>query len=292
MSASKRKILIVGATGMLGHAVFRYFSAKPGYETFGTVRSSRSRRHFQAFPKEQILDSVDVENFDNLVTALSKVRPDVVVNCVGVIKQLASSKDPLTVLPINSLLPHRLARLCAATGARLIHVSTDCVFSGKKGSYVENDFPDAEDLYGRSKYLGEVDYPNAITLRTSIIGHELESQLSLVDWFLSQSGSVKGYRKAVFSGLPTIEIARVIDEFVIPHSELRGLYHLSVDPISKYDLLKLVSQVYEKKIEIHQDDQVQIDRSLDSSRFRTATGFRPRPWPELVRAMKESKVQS
>jgi dTDP-4-dehydrorhamnose reductase len=291
VSAPKTKILILGATGMLGHAAFRYFSASPSYETFGTVRSFRSRKHFGQFSKERILDSVDVENFDSIVTALSQVRPNVVINCVGVIKQLAISKDPLTVLPINSLFPHRLARLCAATGARLIHVSTDCVFSGRKGSYLESDYPDAEDLYGRSKLLGEVDYPNAITLRTSIIGHELESNLSLVDWFLSQTGSVKGFERAIFSGLPTIEIARAIDQYVIPRTELRGLYHLSVEPINKYDLLKLVAEVYEKKIEINKDDQVGIDRSLDSSRFRTATGFHPRPWPELVRAMKESKVQ-
>lgn len=171
------------------------------------------------------------------------------------------------------------------TGARLIHFSTDCVFSGKQGQYKEDDFADAYDLYGRTKYLGEVDYENAITLRTSIIGHELESKRSLVDWFLNQSSEVKGFRKAIFSGLPTIEIARIVREYVIPNPKLRGLYHLSVDPISKYDLLRMVGTIYGKDIAIIPDDELIIDRSLNSDRFRSATGFKPKPWLELVEAM-------
>jgi len=217
----------------------------------------------------------------------SKVQPDVVINAVGLVKQLAAGCDPLRTLPINTLFPHRLARLCSLVGARLVHISTDCVFSGVKGMYTEADTPDASDLYGRSKLLGEVDYPHAVTLRTSMIGHELSGARSLVGWFLSQGAQVKGYRRAIFSGLPTVEIARVIRDYVLPHPELQGVYHLSADPISKYDLLKMVARVYGKSIEIVPDDTLVIDRSLDSSRFRVAAGYVPKSWDEMIVAMHE-----
>ena len=153
--------------------------------------------------------------------------------------------------------------------------------------YTEADSPDAKDLYGRSKFLGEVDYPHAVTLRTSIIGHELDGARSLIGWFLSQTGCVKGYKRAIFSGLPTVEIARVLRDHVIPYPELHGVYHVSAEPISKFDLLSLVAQTYEKIIDITADDQTVIDRSLDSTRFRQATGFAPKPWPELIRSMRD-----
>lgn len=281
------KILVLGASGMLGNAVFRLFSESDGFDVIGTVRGERSKKYFPLSLQGALISGIDVENFDSLTRVLGETRPDVVINCIGLVKQLAEADDPLAAIPINSLLPHRLARLCKVVGARFVHLSTDCVFSGTKGIYTENDFPDAKDLYGRSKFLGEVDYPNAITLRTSIIGHELEGARSLVDWFLAQSGSVKGFRKAVFSGLPTVEIARLIRDYVLPNPKLHGLYHVSAKPISKYELLKLVADVYGKAIDIEADDAFVIDRSLDSSRFRSLTGFQPKPWAELVRSMKE-----
>jgi dTDP-4-dehydrorhamnose reductase len=214
------------------------------------------------------------------------VRPEVVVNAVGLVKQLAAADDPLAALPVNAMLPHRLARLCALAGARLVHVSTDCVFAGSRGGNRESDTPDATDLYGLSKLLGEVvDAPHAITLRTSIIGHELGSAHGLVGWFLAQTGRVKGYRRAVFSGLPTVELARVIRDHVLPRPELHGLYHVSAAPIDKDTLLRLVAARYGHAIEIDADDRVVIDRSLDSSRFRAATGYAPPDWPELVARM-------
>jgi dTDP-4-dehydrorhamnose reductase len=232
-----------------------------------------------------VITGVDVENFDSLTRLLASVHPDVVINCIGLVKQLAVADDPLAAIPINSLLSHRLARLCEMAGARLVHMSTDCVFSGAKGMYTEVDASDAKDLYGRSKYLGEVDYPHAITLRTSIIGHELDGARSLVGWFLAQEGSVKGFNRAIFSGLPTVEIARIIRDYVIPYPELHGLHHVSAEPINKYDLLRLVAQVYGKTIEIIPDDNFTIDRSLDSTQFRELTGYTPPTWVELVRTM-------
>jgi dTDP-4-dehydrorhamnose reductase len=280
-----KTILVLGASGMLGNAVLRLFSQTSGVRVLGTIRSSRAARLLPAELQSCLVAGIDVEQFDSLARAMAQTRPDVVVNCIGVVKQLAEADDPLTALPINSLLPHRLARLCEIGGARLIHVSTDCVFSGAKGNYVEADFPDADDLYGRSKYLGEVDYPHAITLRTSIIGHELDGARSLLCWFLAQGNTVRGFTKAVFSGLPTVELARVIRDFVLPKPELHGLYHVSAEPISKYELLQLVAQVYGKRLTIEPSDQLVIDRSLDSLRFRTATGYTPPAWPELVRTM-------
>ncbi len=284
------KVMVIGVSGMLGNAVFRVLSQDAAYDVWGTLRSSALLHHFLESSHARLVSGVDVLDQDNLLATFARHRPDVVINCVGLIKQLADAKDPLSALPINAMLPHRLARLCQLTGARLIHVSTDCVFAGRKGRYCESDSSDAEDLYGKSKYIGELhDQPHAITLRTSIIGHELNSNHALVDWFLSQSGLVRGFGKAVFSGLPTVELARVMKDFVIPHSQLKGLYHVAADPISKLDLLRLVAAEYGKEIEIHPDDSLVIDRSLDGSRFRHATGYVAPCWPDLIRQMHEQR---
>jgi dTDP-4-dehydrorhamnose reductase len=280
------RVLIFGVTGMLGNAVFRAFDADAAYEVWGTLRSGTALRYFpqQCFPR--LLTGVDALEQDALVAVLARLRPDIVINCIGLIKQLADAKDPLTALPINAMLPHRLAHICELAGARLIHVSTDCVFSGRQGAYRESDTSDAEDLYGKSKYIGELhDLPNAITLRTSIIGHELGSSHALVDWFLSQQCRVKGFSKAIFSGLPTVELARVMKDFVVPHPQLNGLYHVAAEPIAKLDLLQLIAAEYGKQIEIRPDDELVIDRSLDGSRFCDATGYVAPAWPELIRRM-------
>lgn len=280
-----KTVLILGASGMLGNAMLRLFSKSDGYSALGTVRSTHAMRLLPEPLRASLIFGVDVENFDSLSRGIAAAKPDVVINCIGVVKQLSASDDPLTAIPINSLLPHRLARLCDLAGARLVHISTDCVFSGHKGLYTEAEFPDAGDLYGRSKYLGEVDYPNAVTLRTSIIGHELDGARSLIGWFLAQTGSVKGFTQAVFSGLPTVELARVVRDFVLPNPKLHGTYHVSADPISKYDLLQLVAATYGKSITLVPDASLVIDRSLDSTRFRDTTGYAPKPWPQLVQAM-------
>jgi dTDP-4-dehydrorhamnose reductase len=283
----KQKVLVLGVSGMLGNAVLSVFAQGDDYSVVGSARSAGALRLLPPELREQVICGVDVENTDSLVRLFTLARPDVVINCIGLVKQLAEADDPLAAIPINSLLPHRLARLCDVAGARLIHMSTDCVFAGTRGMYVEDDLPDAQDLYGRSKYLGEVDYPHTVTLRTSIIGHELSSAHGLVDWFLTQRGPVKGFARAIFSGLPTMELARVMRDFVIPNADLQGLYHVSADPINKFELLKLVAQAYGKSITIMPDDKLVIDRSLDSRRFRQITGYQPPAWSELVRRMHE-----
>lgn len=284
------KILVLGANGMLGSAVFRVLATDGFHDVWGTVRSLASVSRFPAQYRHRLITGVDVLDADGLVLALGRIRPEVVINAVGLIKQLADANDPLVALPINALLPHRLARLCALVGARLVHVSSDCVYSGRQGRYKESDRSDAEDLYGRSKYLGELhDLDHAITLRTSIIGHEQASSHALIDWFLSQEGRVRGFSRAVFSGLPTVELARVIKSHVLPRPNLTGLYHVSAEPIDKCRLLTLVARQYQKSIEIVPDDSVVIDRSLDGKRFAAATGYSAPDWPDLVRLMYEQR---
>lgn len=289
---SKPRILIFGATGMLGSALFRAFSRDSKVITFGTVREQVGAKFFTQNLRASLISNVNFDGDSGLDRAFSIANPDIVINCVGIIKQQPNANNHLESLAINSSLPHRLLKHCALAGARLVHFSTDCVFSGEKGQYTEEDFADARDLYGLSKYLGEVDHENALTLRTSIIGHELSGNRSLLEWFLSQTTRVKGYRKAVFSGLTTIEVARVLREFVVPNPQLHGLYHLSSNPVNKYDLLRLVADVYQKDVPIIPDESLVIDRSLNSQRFQSDTGFKPRPWPELIAALHKDHLVS
>lgn len=278
------RVLVLGASGMLGSAMLRVMSERPDWIVYGTVRSESIALRALA-PRAHLIHGVYAEQDDSLADAFAQSRPEIVVNCVGLIKQMAEGEDPLEAIPINSLLPHRLARMCELAHARLVHISTDCVFSGRKGNYSEMDIPDAHDIYGRSKLLGEVDYPHAVTLRTSIIGHELASTRSLIGWFLAQQECISGYTKAIFSGLPTCELARVVCDFVIPNTNLHGLYHVAAKPISKYDLLRLVCCEYGKYLQIDPDDTFMIDRSLDASRFKKATGYVAPAWTELVAKM-------
>lgn len=279
------RVLIIGASGMIGSTVLRVLSAHEGLEVFGSVRDDGCRHFFNPSIAKRVVSGVDIICQDALVRVFDQTTPDVVINCAGLTKHKPGSEDPLFSVPINALLPHRLAHMCKLISARMIHVSTDCVFSGAKGNYLEGDFPDATDIYGKSKVLGEVNYPNAITLRTSTIGHELDSKHGLLDWFLSQGDSCKGFSRAIFSGLPTVVFAQIIRDVVIPHDELTGLYHVAAKPINKFELLGLIAKSYQKNIEIIEDNSFKIDRSLNSDRFRLATGYEAPNWPELIDLM-------
>lgn len=289
-----RKILILGGTGMLGHVLFRSLSKNENYEVYATTRDYKGLAHyFDQKLKEKIRPQiVEADNFDSVIRALASIQPNIVINCIGLIKQLPLAGDPLSAITINAQLPHRLSLICRTSHARLIHISTDCVFNGRKGMYVESDISDAEDLYGRTKYLGEVSYrPHCITLRTSIIGHELKGRLGLVEWFLSQQEKVKGFTKATYSGFPTIELSKIISDYIIPNADLSGVYHVSSEPISKYELLKLVADRYNKKIHIEPFDEFVQDRSLNSALFKKQTGYAPPSWPELIDLMHDDYIQ-
>ncbi|MBV9210516.1 MAG: SDR family oxidoreductase [Acidobacteria bacterium] len=281
------RVLILGGGGMLGHKLGQVY--KERFETWVTLRGSfEAYERFKLFDRERVIEGVDVFDFETVRQAFKVSRPEVVINAVGVIKQLPTAKDPIVALTINSLFPHQLAALCRESGARLITLSTDCVFNGRRGMYTEMDVADAEDLYGRTKFLGEATGENALTLRTSIIGRELASSHSLVEWFLSQrGGKVKGFTKAIYTGFPTIVMAEIIADLIERHATLSGLYHVSSEPINKYDLLKLIREAYRVEIEIEPDAEFQIDRSLDSKRFREATDFAPPAWPQMIKRMAE-----
>lgn|SRR4051812_5942737 len=278
-------ILVVGASGMLGNRMFLQLSRYPQFQVYGTLRSDSLAARFPERLRGNLIAGIDIDDLGTLARVLEQRRPDVVINCIGLVKQLSAASDPVMAIEINALLPHRLARLCAQTGSRLIHFSTDCVFDGKKGHYQESDPSNATDLYGRSKLLGEVDYSNAITLRTSIIGREMSGSHGLVDWFLSESGPIKGYRRAIFSGLTTNEMARVVAEYVIPRPQLHGVYQVASDPIDKYTLLQLINARLEKPKVIVEDEAVAIDRSLDATRFNAETGYKPPDWEIQVKDM-------
>lgn len=283
----KKKVLVLGCTGMLGHVLFMKLSSYGSIDVYGTSRSPKeAAKWFPAELAKKIKeDVVDADNFDTVVRALASIQPHVVINCVGLIKQLPLASDPLSAITVNSQLPHRISLVCKASGARMIHISTDCVFNGQKGNYSESDPADAVDLYGRSKYLGEVQYPHCVTLRTSIIGHELKGKLGLIEWFMAEKAPVRGYKKAIFSGFTTVEMAHVIGEYVLPNEKLTGVYHVSSDPISKYDLLKLVAERYSKDIRIDPSEDFKQDRSLDSTGFKSITGYKPPSWPEMIDKM-------
>ena len=277
------RILILGGSGMLGHALLQTLA--PRHDVRVTLHHPLAHyRQWPPFQAANSFDGVDVRAPDGLARALGQFRPQAVVNWVGVVKQRHDA-DVLENLEINAVAPHRIARLCRDTGARLIHVSTDCVFSGRRGMYTEADTADADDLYGRTKYLGELDAPHCVTLRTSFIGRELSGRLGLLEWFLAQKGPVKGFRRAIFSGFTAIELCRVIERLLTEFPAASGVYHVSSAPIDKYTLLNLLRDHFRVSIEINSDDAVAIDRSLDSSRFRQEFGYRPPSWPDMVKEL-------
>ena len=281
------RILIIGGSGMLGHKLVQ--SWRDRFDVWTTLRGDfEEYEGFGIFEKEKTFERTDVETFEKLEKAVQKLEPEVIFNAVGIIKQLPSSKNVIKTLTINSIFPHKLAEIAEKTGARLINISTDCVFDGKKGNYREEDVSDATDVYGKSKNLGEVFGENCLTLRTSIIGRELQTSHSLVEWFLSNRGkTVKGFVNAVYSGFPTIVLAGIIADLIENHKNLSGLYHVSAEPINKYELLKLIKDAYGADIEIEPFEDFRIDRSLDSTKFRNETGFRPSPWTEMIKEMAE-----
>ncbi|HEY0322892.1 MAG TPA: SDR family oxidoreductase [Pyrinomonadaceae bacterium] len=276
------KVLILGGSGMLGHKLWQVLSRR--FDTFVTFRqSAQAYAHYKLFETARAIGNVSASDFDAVTKAVAQVRPQVVVNCIGIVKQDAAAKDPLTSININALFPHRLAELARAAGARLIHLSTDCVFSGRGGNYNEDNPPDAEDLYGRTKLLGEVGSPDCLTLRTSMIGRELAGSQGLVEWFLSQQGkTVRGFRRAIFSGLTTRALAEAIAWIIEEHPSLDGVWHVAAEPISKFDLLTLIKEKGGLQIEIEPDETFVCDRSLDGERFREITGFVPPHWSDMI----------
>lgn len=278
---STPRILVLGAGGMLGHEAIRVLA--PDFEVWGACRDPR-RLADLGVSAPRILNGLDATDGATAYALVERVRPDLVLNAVGIVKQLAAAKAAIPSIVVNSLWPHVLADACATHGARMVHVSTDCVFSGTRGGYTESDVPDAFDLYGRSKLLGEVtDRDNVVTVRTSIIGWQLGEPTGLMGWFAAhRTEPLKGFVKAVFSGLTTHALTDVIRDVILPDTGLSGLWHVSADPIDKYTLLAELAGYRGWDVDLSPADGPVIDRSLDSTRFRERTGWTPPSWDEML----------
>lgn len=278
-------ILIFGSTGMLGHKLLKVLGESHSVIGTGRKKSSEYEKH-PILKDFNIIGEIHAENINEVKSAIHISKPDIIINSIGIVKQLPEANDPLKSITINSLFPHQLAQLCQESDIRLIHYSTDCVFSGIKGNYVETDNPDAFDLYGRSKQLGEVTEGNSLTIRTSIIGRELESSHGLVEWFLSQRGNqIKGYKNSIFSGLTTNAHAYILKNIITNFKNLKGIYHIASQPISKYDLLQLIKTRYNVDIEIEPDCNEICDRSLNSSKFYDSTKIIIPGWSDMINDM-------
>ena len=275
------RVLILGGSGMLGHQLLKQLSKT--HDARVTLRGELSEYlAFGLFNAKNSYSGIELGSIEPLARVVKDFRPQVIVNAAGFVKQKAESKDSIPSLEINSLLPHRLALLCEQTSSRLIHMSTDCVFSGKKGGYRESDPSDTEDLYCKSKFLGEVHESHCLTLRTSIIGRELMHKTSLLEWFLSQRGTIHGFSHAIFSGFTTLELVRIIDNIISGYPRASGLYHVSSDPISKYDLLKLIKEKMRLLLEIVPDAEFKCNLSLDSTKFRSEFKYNPPSWEVMI----------
>lgn len=283
---SRQRILILGGGGTLGH---KFWQVLPGKfpDTFVSIRKNRA---FYAkcglFTGPNVIDGLDLRDFSRLNAVLEEIKPSVIVNCAGVTLRSSEALDKNSAISVNALLPHRLADWCSHSGARLIHFSTVCVYDGKKGSYTEDDAPDARDLYGLTKALGDVNAPFALTLRSSFIGREIFAGTELLEWFLAQKGkTVKGYRKALFTGLTTNALAGLVCGLLENHPRLNGLYHVSSEPVSKYELLLMMKEAYKLDVEIQPEDGFVMRRDLDGQRFARAAGFNCPPWKTMMAEM-------
>ncbi|HLA84543.1 MAG TPA: SDR family oxidoreductase [Thermoguttaceae bacterium] len=281
------RVLIFGGAGMLGHKLCQHCRAR--FETWTTVRSTAAAlTPYDPCDAGRILPGVDAMRIATVAEAVDRVKPSAVINCIGVTSPFCDARNPLPALAINAIFPHQLADICRQSRTRLIHISTDGVFSGRKGMYREEDAPCADNLYGRTKFLGEVGGRGCLTLRTSILGRELIAAHGLVEWFLAnRNGKVRGFRRAVYTGFTTQALAGIIADILEKHPDLEGLYHVSSDPINKFDLLGLINEIHQLEIQIEPDADFICDRSLDSTKFRGETGFRPQGWREMIQDMRQ-----
>ena len=277
---------------MLGHKAFQLLSSD--YDTWTTIRRIDQRiKLLKLSDREKIIENVDCFSFKTIEHALQMVQPDIVLNCIGIIKQLKESNNNRIIIYINSYLPHLLAEYCNKHNIKFIQISTDCIFSGEEGDYSENDVSDAEDLYGQTKYLGEVSYGENLTLRTSIIGHELLSSVSLVDWFINNtSPNVEGYKNAIYTGFPTCIFIKEISRLIKDYPKLSGLYHIASDPITKYDLLYKINEIYCLNKKILPNKKFICNRSLNYSKYKIATNFQPLSWEEMINSMYKDYIKT
>ena len=283
------RIIVLGSSGLIGNTITKFFLNQSKYETFGILRDLEKISFFDDKYHKNFIYIDNILDFEKFEKILIKSKPKLIINCLGITNKFLKNnfKSVEESIKINALFPHRLHEICSKIDARLIHLSTDCVFSGRKGFYKEDDIPDPLDIYGRSKLLGELNYSNSLTIRKSVIGHEFLSRNGLLEWFLNKKETVEGYKNAIFSGLTVLELAKIIDKYIIPNKRLSGIIHVAGNPISKYELLYLISNEYQKKINIIPNESLKIDRTLNSNLFNDITGYQMKDWKELISSMRE-----
>jgi dTDP-4-dehydrorhamnose reductase len=277
------RVIILGVSGMIGHRLFMDMSQK--FETFGTLKNDKNfYKNNSLFEKKNVVENINVLNYEVLTGALAAIDPDVIINCVGITKRKKEIENTRRTLYINALFPHKLAEWSKVNKKRIIHISTDCVFDGKIGNYSEESLTTAEDLYGRTKALGEINYNHTLTLRSSFIGRELFSKTELLEWFLSQNGlTIKGFTKALYTGVSTIFLSQIVADIIESHPNLSGLKQLSIEkPISKYELLCLAREAFKCNIEIIPDDTFEIKPTLKGERLRDELGYVVPTWENMM----------
>jgi dTDP-4-dehydrorhamnose reductase len=277
------KVCVLGAGGLLGHMLIRVLSESN--DVFGTTREkpniSSPLANFLSL--EKWIGGVDASVPHSIEKIFDTDQFDVAINCIGLIKQRDSIVSDSETMLINGEFPHHLAQIANSHDTQVIHISTDCVFSGTKGSYLESDTPDPVDVYGKSKLLGELIDSNNLTLRTSHIGRELTVKKSFVEWLVSQRGGhVNGYSHAIYSGLTTQALARTISKLLLGNSHLTSLFHVSSQPISKLEIINKLNELLDLQLTVTPDASVQINRSLNSEKFQNATSISPQTWDEML----------
>jgi len=278
-----KTILVFGSSGMLGHMIVRVLS--PHHHVVGTTSSKYDKQSplTRILSEDNWIDQVDVRNLSTVEEAIRGTKPDVVINCVGMIKQKMDAENYVDAIQINSLFPHQLAGICLKSNARLIHFSTDCVFQGTPGIKRLSDTPNATDLYGLSKLLGEVTYEPCLTLRTSIVGRQIFGSESLFEWAISQRGTtVSGYRNAIYTGLTTNRLCQIVKNLVEDFPNLSGLFQVASSPISKFELISKINNLLQLNLCVEPNTNFYCDRTLDGTDFSKLTNIDIPSWDDML----------
>ena len=287
------KVMILGGAGMLGHQVYLKLKTEFG-ATNVAITLRKTKQHYDKFGifKEAVaFDELDVLNFPQVEVALNKFKPDYIINCIGLTLRKKELGDVEKCIQVNSMLPHRLAKWGELNNSRVIHFSTDCVFDGKKGNYTEKDIPTADDLYGQSKFLSEIIYPNSLTIRLSVVGRELEGKTEFIEWFLSHKGkSVNGFAGVNYSGLSTNVVAKELIRIIKNYPKISGTYQMASEPMNKFDILKIVNEIYQTKTEIKESADYKNDKTLNCDLYTQLTGFKKPSWKSMIAEMKQEEI--
>ena len=278
------RIIILGASGLIGHKLLQKLSND--FDVYATLhRSKESYGLMPLFSGQNIIDEVDVSDFENVSAILHSVNPNVILNCIGITPRKDEINNLYKVIKINSLFPHQLANWAKVNNKRVIHFSTDCVFNGSTGNYTENSLTTAEDVYGRTKALGEINYSHTLTIRSSFIGQELFGKTELLDWFLNQEGKrINGFTNTLYSGVSTNFMTHVVKTIILNAPELSGLYQLAPDkPISKYELLCIAKRAFDVNIEIIPENEYVHTPTLNGSKLKDNIKINVPSWKEMMK---------